>query len=54
MSTYTIQLEEDPETGELLLPFSPEILKVAGWAEGDILEWTVEENGSITLRKAND
>ena len=35
---FTAHLEEDPETGELLLPFPPEALEKLGWSEGH-REW---------------
>jgi hypothetical protein len=44
-------LEEDPETGDLMLPFSDEMLTSLGWKEGDVLTWTVKTNGSIILSK---
>jgi hypothetical protein len=50
-TSFTAHLEEDPATGELLLPFPPEALKQLGWIEGDVLTWTVKTNGSIILSK---
>jgi formylmethanofuran dehydrogenase subunit D len=44
-------IEEDPETGDLMLPFSDEMLSSLGWKEGDTLTWTVKTNGSIILSK---
>ena len=52
--THTITLEEDPETGDLILPFTDEILQEAGWKEGDILEWTDLKNGSWSLAKKEE
>jgi hypothetical protein len=52
--THTITLEEDPETGDLILPFTDEILQEAGWQEGDTLEWTDLKNGSWSLAKKQD
>jgi hypothetical protein len=43
-----------PETGDLVLPFTDEILQEAGWAEGDTLEWTDLKNGSWSLVKKQD
>jgi hypothetical protein len=57
MRKYTITLEEDPETGDVILPFPPEVLEELGWVEGDTLLWNVvEENGSwsATLSKKKD
>lgn len=51
MLSYTITLEEDPETGELILPFPPELLETVGWKEGDTLLWTPSENNSYILTK---
>jgi hypothetical protein len=52
--THIVTLEEDPETGDLILPFTDEILQEAGWAEGDTLEWTDLKNGSWSLAKQQD
>jgi hypothetical protein len=52
---WTAHLEEDPDTGDLLLPFPPDMLEQLGWREGDTLTWTVKTNGSIILsKKAKD
>jgi hypothetical protein len=51
MTTYTAYIEEDPETGELILPFPNGLLEEAGWKEGDTLVWTVHENGTLILSK---
>jgi hypothetical protein len=53
--TYTVTLEEDPDTGDLLLPFTDEILQEAGWKEGDTLEWIDNQDGSWSLvKQANE
>jgi hypothetical protein len=49
--SWTITLEEDPETNELILPFPPDLLEEAGWVEGDTLEWTDLKDGSWSLAK---
>ena len=51
MTTYKITLEEDPDTGDLLLPLSDAILAEAGWKEGDTLVWKDEGNGSFSISK---
>lgn len=50
-SKYTITLEEDPETQEVVLPFPTDLLAQMGWKEGDTLHWTDNENGSFSLSK---
>jgi len=39
MSKYRVSLEEDPKTGELILPIPDELLVELGWSEGDELIW---------------
>jgi bifunctional DNA-binding transcriptional regulator/antitoxin component of YhaV-PrlF toxin-antitoxin module len=51
---WTITLEEDPETGELILPFPPDLLAESGWKEGDTLEWIDRGDGSWGLEKQKD
>jgi hypothetical protein len=52
--SWTIVLDEDPETGDLIMPLSDEILESAGWKEGDTLEWIDNENGTWSLRKLDE
>ena len=50
--TWIVELEEDPETGDLIMPLSDAILEAAGWTIGDTLVWNVnEEDGTATLVK---
>lgn len=51
MKSWTLTIEEDPETGDLVLPFTPEILDELGWREGDTLEWIDNKDGSWSLVK---
>lgn len=41
---WTIELIEDPETGEVILPFPPELLAQMGWDCGDAIHWDVDED----------
>lgn len=49
--SWTITAEEDPVTGEIILPLPEEMLKLQGWVEGDTLEWIDNKDGSWTLQK---
>lgn len=51
---WTVCVEEDPETGELILPFPPDALSQVGWDFGDTLIWDMQEDGSIILTKKDD
>lgn len=48
---WTIVLEEDEKSGELIIPFTPEILEELGWKEGDSISWRDLGNGSWSLTK---
>ena len=49
--TWTINLEEDPETGDLILPLNDDILEGTGWKTGDNIEWIDNKDGSWTMKK---
>ena len=51
---HTIQLIEDPETGDLILPLTSDILNQVGWDEGDTLIWEELPNGSFSLSKKEE
>jgi nitrous oxide reductase accessory protein NosL len=51
MTTWTLLVEEDPETKDLILQFPDDLLEQAGWKEGDTLEWTDNKDGSYSLKK---
>lgn len=42
-TTWVITLEEDPETGELIVPLPDELLESQGWKLGDTLTWDFDE-----------
>lgn len=52
--SWIVTLEEDPETGELILPLSDDILEDAGWKTGDVIEWIDNKDGSWTMRKKEE
>jgi hypothetical protein len=52
---WIVQLEEDPKTGDLVMPFPPALLAELGWSAGDTLTW--ESSGdkeSYRLTKKKD
>ena len=48
---WTVTVEEDPATGDLMLPLPDDVLKLQGWVEGDTLVWKDQGNGSWSLEK---
>jgi len=51
---WTVNIEEDPDTGDLLLPFPEELCKELGWNIGDDLEWFDNGDGTFTISKDLD
>lgn len=51
MTHWTITLETDPETGDLIMPLPTDLLNQVGWDFGDTLIWEDLHNGSWSLRK---
>jgi hypothetical protein len=49
--SWTVTVEEDPETGDLILPLPQDFLTAAGWVEGDTLDWKDRGDGSWLLEK---
>jgi len=48
---WSVTVEEDPETGDGILTFPPDLLEEADWKEGDTLEWIDLGDGSWQLKK---
>jgi hypothetical protein len=54
MNSYTITVEEDPVTGELILPFPDGLCDQLGWEINDTLDWEDNGDGSYTLSKKEE
>jgi bifunctional DNA-binding transcriptional regulator/antitoxin component of YhaV-PrlF toxin-antitoxin module len=48
---WTVDLQEDPITSDIILEFPAEVLEQAGWREGDSLIWKDNGDGSFMLTK---
>ena len=48
---WTVNLEEDPDTGELILPLNEEILEACELQEGDSIKWIDRGDGSWAIEK---
>ena len=51
---YTVTVEEDPDSGDLVLPIPTELLNSVGWDIGDDLVWSDNFNGTFSLSKKVD
>lgn len=48
---YEVITQEDPASGDVLLPIPPQVLRDLGWKEGDEIDIQLDENGRILLKK---
>ena len=52
---WTVALEEDPDTGEVILPLPSDMLEQLDWKEGTSIYWIDNKDGTYTLTdKADD
>ena len=49
--SYEVITQEDPESGDMLIPIPPHLLKELGWKEGDDVDFSIDEKGRIILKK---
>ena len=50
-NSWTLEVQEDPESGDCILQFPPEMLEQVGWKEGDTLVWKQMSDGAWSLSK---
>lgn len=48
---YEVITQEDPETGDVLIPIPPHLLEELGWKEGDDVDFSIDEKGRIIVKK---
>lgn len=48
---YEVITQEDPETGDIIIPIPEPILKRMGWEEGSEVEVQIDELGRLFLKK---
>jgi len=51
MTSYTLTVEEEKDTGELFLTFPPDVLDELGWTENTILKWTQIDDIRWSIQK---
>lgn len=52
--SWTVIIEEDAETGDVILPFPQDMLDEVGWMPGDNLKWVDREDGTWEIRKIEE
>lgn len=51
ISKWSVEVVEDPDTGDLMLDLGMALCDQLGWQVGDELTWTDNKDGSWTLQK---
>ena len=49
---YEVITQEDPVTGDLMLPIPQVLLDKRGWKEGDNIEFAIDDKGHYILKRA--
>lgn len=49
---YEVITQEDPETGDLIIPIPPQVLEDLGWKEGDQVAFEIAKDGKIYVKKS--
>lgn len=52
-NNWTVEVQEDPETKELILPLPVDLLAQMGWSEGTELFWHIED-GQWIIKENKD
>lgn len=52
VNQWIIVVQENGKDKELFIQLPEDAISQMGWAEGDVLEWLENENGSWTITKA--
>lgn len=49
--SYEVMTQEDPDTGDMIVPIPPQVLKELGWKEGDEIDIQLDASGKIIIKK---
>lgn len=50
-NSWSVSLQEDTDTGDMIMPLPDMLMQSQGWNIGDTLTWDMKENGSVILTK---
>lgn len=49
-----LEVQEDSDTGDIYIQFTPDMLSQMGWYEDDTLEWVINDDGTTYIQKKNE
>lgn len=50
--SYEVVTQEDPDTGDVVIPLPPQLLKELGWKEGTEVKFEFDDKGRFIISKA--
>jgi len=48
---YEIITQEDTETGDILVPLPPQLLEELNWKEGDVVDFSLDDQNRYIIKK---
>lgn len=51
---YEVITQEDPESGDIIIPLPLPVLEELGWKENDNIEIGIDNTGKLILKKAKE
>lgn len=51
---YEVIIQEDPESGDVILPIPQPVLDELGWTEGTEIEIDIDNSGAIIVKKSTN
>ena len=51
LKRFEVITQEDPDSGDVLLPIPPMLLEQLGWKEGDEIDFGVDDQGRYILTR---
>jgi hypothetical protein len=48
---YEIITQEDAETGDILVPLPPQLLEELDWKEGDVVDFSLDDQNRYIIKK---
>ena len=50
-NSWVATLQEDPETGDMILPLPEDVMESSGFSVGDVLKWKDNKDGTFSITK---
>jgi len=51
---FTLEVQQYEDSEDLFVEFPEELMQELGWEEDDIIEWDIQDNNTIIIRRVED